>query len=334
MNLGRGEMRAGRSLDALLAAYRLGARVAWRRLAAAGEAAGLEPRTLYLLAESIFAYIDELSGDSIEGYAMEQAAAAGELQRLRRRLAALLVQDPPADPKAVEAASQAAGWRLPRSMAAVVTDGGEPDRLALRLGTEAIGAPLPPFACALVPDPNAPGRRAQIETALGSRLGALGPPLPWKDAPVSAARARATLALAKEGRIEVPETGLLVADDHHLALLLDADRRLASDLAAEALSPLDGETPASRERLADTLLAWLRLRGRTEQVAAALHVHPQTVRYRLGRLRDAYDDRLEDPDFRFLLELALRADSTSTPTVSSTSGSARMASATRSAESR
>src|SRR3954454_18720854 len=33
VNLVRGEMRAGRSLDALLAAYRLGARVAWRRLA-------------------------------------------------------------------------------------------------------------------------------------------------------------------------------------------------------------------------------------------------------------------------------------------------------------
>ena len=77
LNLGRGEMRAGRSLDALLAAYRLGARVAWRRFAAAGERAGLPPHTLYALAEAIFAYIDELSADSIEGYAREQAAAAG-----------------------------------------------------------------------------------------------------------------------------------------------------------------------------------------------------------------------------------------------------------------
>ena len=77
LNLGRGEMRAGRSMDALLAAYRLGARVAWRRLAAAGERAGLEPHTLYALAEAIFAYIDELSAESIEGYAREQAAAAG-----------------------------------------------------------------------------------------------------------------------------------------------------------------------------------------------------------------------------------------------------------------
>ncbi len=59
--LGQGEMRAGRSLDSLLTAYRIGARVAWRRFAAAGVEAGLDPDTLYLLAEGIFAYIDVLS---------------------------------------------------------------------------------------------------------------------------------------------------------------------------------------------------------------------------------------------------------------------------------
>src|SRR5579871_2726095 len=56
--LGRGEMRAGRSLNSLLSAYRIGARVAWRRFAAVGEAAGLAPSTMYLLAEALFAYID------------------------------------------------------------------------------------------------------------------------------------------------------------------------------------------------------------------------------------------------------------------------------------
>jgi hypothetical protein len=49
--LGRGEMRAGRSLESLLSAYRVGARVAWRRFAAAGVAAGLAPETLYQLAD-------------------------------------------------------------------------------------------------------------------------------------------------------------------------------------------------------------------------------------------------------------------------------------------
>jgi hypothetical protein len=307
VDLGRGEMRAGRSLNALLAAYRLGARVAWRRLVAAGEAAGLEPSTLYLLAEAIFAYIDELSGESIEGYAREQAATAGELQRLRRRLAGLLVQDPPVDPASVEAAALAAGWTLPRTLAALVAEGDDPDRLAMRLGTDAIAVALPPHVCALVPDPEAPGRRAQLAAVFAKRAGVLGPSVPWRAAAVSAGRARSAFGLLADGTIEAGSEGLVVADDHALDMLLNADRRLARDMAAAALAPLESETPASRERLAETLRAWLRHRGRTELVAEALHVHPQTVRYRMGRLREVYGERLDDPDARFELELALRS---------------------------
>ena len=88
-------MRAGRSLESLLTAYRVGARVAWRRFAALGVEAGLAPDTLYLLAESIFAYIDVLSAESAEGYALEQSAAAGEAQLRRRRLVRMLVRETP-----------------------------------------------------------------------------------------------------------------------------------------------------------------------------------------------------------------------------------------------
>src|SRR5215218_5106284 len=69
VGLGRGELRQGRTLDSLQSAYRVGARVAWRHLAAAARRAGLDPETTSLLAESMFAYIDELSADSVEGYA-------------------------------------------------------------------------------------------------------------------------------------------------------------------------------------------------------------------------------------------------------------------------
>src|SRR5450755_1426404 len=103
--LGRGEVRAGRSLESLLSAYRIGARVAWRRFASAGVDAGLEPDTLYLLAESIFAYIDVLSAESAEGYALEQSAAASEAQLSRRRLVRLLAREPAAEAAAVEAAA-------------------------------------------------------------------------------------------------------------------------------------------------------------------------------------------------------------------------------------
>lgn len=314
LNLGRGEMRAGRSLDALLAAYRLGARVAWRRLATAGERAGLPPRTLYALAEAIFAYIDELSGDSIEGYAREQAAAAGAVQRGRQRLAALLVQEPPPDPSTVEAAAAHAGWRLPRRLAALVVEaegsaveaegsGEQADRLALRLGPDALVAHVAPFIVALVP---APGRRGELDAALRGRRAALGPPVAWQEAGVSFTRARELLRLARDGGIE-DRGGLLLAESHKVSLLLGVDRRLARDVADTALAPLDGETELSRERLGSTLDAWLRHRGRTEAVAKALHVHPQTVRYRLARLRELFGPRLDDPDGRFELELALRA---------------------------
>ncbi|HZB04983.1 MAG TPA: helix-turn-helix domain-containing protein [Thermoleophilaceae bacterium] len=313
LDLGRGEMRAGRSLDALLAAYRLGARVAWRRLAAAGESAGLPPRTLYALAEAIFAYIDELSADSIEGYAREQAAAAGALQRRRQRLAALLVQEPAAAPATVEAAAAEAAWRLPRELSALVVEaedvapgGGsseQADRLALRLGPEALVAHVAPHIVAIVP---APPVRTELDAAVRGRAAALGPAVPWQEAAVSFARAREVLRLASEGGIEDGDA-LLMAESHKLSLLLGADRRLARDVAETALAPLAGETDLSRERLGSTLEAWLRHCGRTEAVAKALHVHPQTVRYRLTRLRELFGSRLDDPDGRFELELALRA---------------------------
>jgi PucR C-terminal helix-turn-helix domain len=312
VNLGRGEMRAGRSLDALLAAYRVGARVAWRRLAEAGERAGLSPRTLYALAESIFAYIHELSAESIEGYAREQTAAAGALQLRRQHLAALLVQQPAAAAAAIEAAASEAGWALPRALAAVAVeteDGAgdeQADRLSVRLGPDVLVARVPPVVAALVPDPAAPGRRRELETALRDRQAALGPAVRWPEAALSFARAQEVLRLAKEGAIQ-EGADLLLAERHNLSLLLGSDRRLARDVAEQALAPLDGETELSRDRLRATLDAWLRHRGRTEAVARALHVHPQTVRYRLARLRDLFGARLDDPDARFELELALRS---------------------------
>jgi hypothetical protein len=37
-------------------------------------------------------------------------------------------------------------------------------------------------------------------------------------------------------------------------------------------------------------------------------VHPQTVRYRMSRLRELFGSALDDPDGRFELELALRVE--------------------------
>src|SRR4051794_18514035 len=122
VELGRAEFRGGRSLDALLSAYRLGARMAWERFVAAGEAAGHEPATLYRLASAIFSYIDGISADSVEGYAQERAATEGERQRRRRALARLLARDD-VSVEEVPDLARLAGWPRPATVAARVVGG-------------------------------------------------------------------------------------------------------------------------------------------------------------------------------------------------------------------
>ena len=75
---------------------------------------------------------------------------------------------------------------------------------------------------------------------------------------------------------------------------------------AEPLHRAD-ETAASRERLLETLATHLRRQGRANEVAEDLGVHPQTVRYRVARLRELLGAQLDDPGARFELEMALRA---------------------------
>jgi DNA-binding PucR family transcriptional regulator len=41
-------------------------------------------------------------------------------------------------------------------------------------------------------------------------------------------------------------------------------------------------------------------------VAQRIHVHPQTVRYRLRQIQELFGEQLRDPDRRFELHLALR----------------------------
>jgi hypothetical protein len=310
VQLGRAELRAGRSLDALLSAYRLGARLAWERFVAAGEAAGHEPRTLYRLASAIFDYIDGISAESVEGFTEERAAAEGERQRRRRALARLLARDD-VSPEEVRDLARLAAWARPADLAALVVGDGtgeEPDadRLASRLGEGSIAAAEGTLAIAWVPDPDAPGRRAQLAAALDDVPAALGPTVVPERAPLSLARARAAHALVLDGR--VGDGALVVADEHLPALLLHAgDGALATDLAARALAPLDDLRPGARGRLRTTLRAWLDHPGQVTRVAGELHVHPQTVRYRVAQLRELFGERLEDADARFELALALRA---------------------------
>jgi PucR C-terminal helix-turn-helix domain len=319
--LGRGELRQGRTLDSLQSAYRVGARVAWRRVAEAARRAELDPEMISLLAESIFAYIEEISADSVEGYAEARSRVDDERRRRRRELVALLLREPPAEEADVRAAAAGAGWRLPRAAAALAIPEEALDRVASRLPADALAARIDGIGCAVVPDPEGPGRGAEIERALGDgraaaggrprrgRSGgaaALGPAGPLRDLPASWSLARATLRAIEAGAIDA-EARPIRSEDALGDLLLFENRALVERIAARRVAPLRELTPKARARMEETALAYVRERGNATAMARALGVHPQTARYRLARLRELLGEELDDPDARFELELALRA---------------------------
>jgi PucR C-terminal helix-turn-helix domain len=304
VELGRGELRQGRTLDSLQAAYRVGARVAWRRLSLAGRTAGLDAEVLSLLAEAIFAYIDELSADSVEGYTEAQSELEGERRRRARELAALLLREPAAEPADLRAAAQLVGWSLPRRVAALACPEGELGAVARKLPADALATVLEGSGCVFFPDPDGPGRTALAERAATRAPLVLGPTGTPAELSVSWALARAALRATEAGVL--PTQGLLRVDDWLADLLLFEGGALAGRIAARRLAPLEPLTEKAHQRMRETALAFVRHEGNSVAMARALHVHPQTARYRTARLRELLGDQLDDPDARFELEIALR----------------------------
>jgi hypothetical protein len=97
----------------------------------------------------------------------------------------------------------------------------------------------------------------------------------------------------------------LVAVDHLDAIIVHRDPALLDALREEQLRPLEAAAPGSRAALRDTLRSWLVHMGNRRAVADELGVHPQTVRYRLGRLQELFGPALEDPAARLRLLLVL-----------------------------
>jgi hypothetical protein len=302
--IGRAEFRAGRTLDALQSAYRVGARVAWRAAVEFAQTS-LDPRVLVAFAEAIFAYIDRLADAAVAGYAQEQSLREGSAQRRRHALVELLLRDDELDPAAVERAAEQAGWPLQAQLAVVALGDADPLRVMHRMPVGTIGAMLDAGGVLIVPDPDGPARRRQLAAGLGRQPAVLGPTVPWARAHESARRALTGWPLHAAGRLA--NEPLARADEHLLDLALVADDALARDFAGSRLAPLHAMKPVARDRATETLRAWLDAHGDVTVTAHALHIHPQTARYRLAGLREAFGGALDDPLARLEIAAALRA---------------------------
>ncbi len=291
--LGRGEARSGRTADALLAAYRVGARVAWRELSATAVERGLPSEQVAQFAELVFAYIDELSAASVAGHTDELATSGRVRQQYRERLAQALLAGEAED--ALLALAERADWEPRAELTAVVLSSARTRDALVLLAPDTLVVPgdlvgLPDRDVLLCPDP-----RRSVLRHLRGRPAVIGPARPWTGVASSFARAVRLHQLP----------GTVDTEEHLAALILTADGEALADLRSQALAPLAHLPAGTAARLAETLRSWLLHHGRREQIAAELHVHVQTVRYRMTQLRELYGDQLTDPDAVLRLTVAL-----------------------------
>ncbi|WP_224766323.1 PucR family transcriptional regulator [Nocardioides campestrisoli] len=291
--LGRGEARSGRSMESLLAAYRVGARVSWSEMSAGLLADGVDAETLAKFAGLVFAYIDQLSASSVAGHSDESATTGRMRAQLREALGNALLRGDASD--LLLRAAARAEWEPPESLTAVVLAEAHVRSALGSVAPETVAVADPTaeeHVVLLVPD----ATRAVLLRALSGVPAVVGPARPWQQARASWQRARRAVDLD----IAVTDT------EQHLAeLVVHADPEALADLREQVLAPLADLGPAARDKLTDTLRTWLLHQGRREAVAEALVVHPQTVRYRVGQLREAYGDRLDDPEFVRAATIAL-----------------------------
>ncbi len=304
--IGRVHYMNGRELTDLQAAYQVGARATWRHISRAALELNLDKLTLTELAEAVFVLVNQLSAATVSGYLLEQSLASTARDRWRDELARLLLSDR-SQPAEVRLAARRAGWLLPERAMIVLVD---PDDEAAKAKIDSLGGQMLPVRLsqlygAIVPVGDQARIRRRISRAMRGARAVVGAVAALQQLPATVPPARTALVLRRRGLFNDDP---LFVTDHVDALLIHRDERLYQSLRSQVLAALDSVPARTRARLLETLTAWLRHMGNRAAVAEELHVHPQTVRYRLAQLREAFGDALDAPETRARLFLALMWD--------------------------
>lgn len=295
---GRLEFGEGRTLDALQTAAMIGGRVAWRHVSAALNRSRFGLADVATTAEAIFAYVDELSVTALEGYHEASAQGVDITAQRRHQLLELIVSAPGSSKLTIAGLANAVAWPVPERFTVIALCRNEEASLPTELlPASALATVDSAEPCLLSTDPVADLRA--FDGQWESWRAAVSPPVAVDEAPAALRTARRALALLGDGPV-------IWCQDHLATLWLLSEGFLAEELAKRSLDPFDALTEKQRERLSETLLAWLETRGGAPEVAKRLDVHPQTVRARLHQLEDLFGERLRDPDSRLDMQLALR----------------------------
>lgn len=308
MRLGELEARDGRGLEPLQTAMRVSSQVACRRFIMDAYRLGWSRETLGRLTDSLFMLVARIADAAARGYAREQGQLATERQRRRDRLRDLLVAEPAPAREVLAEVAAAARWDPPRRIGVV----------ALPPGAPAGGRILPPGVLAdwdaavpflIVPDPEGPGQDRLWPVLRRFGTAAIGPAVPLGQGAVSLRWARNALTLVERGVL--PGGVPVRCADHVASLATLAAEELIGATATTVLGPLLDLPVARRRPLVETLLTYLQCGDNAVVAAERLHIHEQTVRYRLRRIAELTGGRFSDLadrlDVMLLLNWLVRA---------------------------
>jgi purine catabolism regulator len=309
--LGILQARSSQSVEPVLAAYRMAARVAWNAILRVWrDQPDASPEALVVTANYVFAALDQIAAQVTRTYvhAREQHMLRGT--RARTRLLHSLISDTFDTELAIQKQALTINVQLAPSYRALVikSDDGAQELVA--------DLELPMRALADVTDPHTlvvlwPSDRSDVEGEVHTLLASL-----------RRGRARIRGGLGGEHRglrgisrsyleaqqaVEVgrklwPEVALYHHDEVGPYLVLAQNPLVAERYVNHVLAPL--LRADTRGALLETLEAVLG-RGTVKAAAEALRLHRHTVLYRMEKLRELLGGDLDDPALRQRLQLAL-----------------------------
>lgn len=282
----------------VLAAFRIGARFIWETML---ERAAQEDRDALLRAAAdIWAVSDHLAGAVTDAYRDAFVIRARRDGQVRAVLVSSLL-DGDAAPGEVAQAAETLGLHRSPTYVAISAECPEPGAEGLADIDRLLEAVNVVSAWRLDHDHHEGlvGLRSgfdveqlveRITSAARGRVG-VSEPFDRLDAAADARRqARVAQAAATPGAASVQRFG-----DQPLAVLLAGNPEQARALAEAVLAPVLAMGVDDRQVVLDTARAWLTAGGSTSTAARELHVHRNTVRYRIRRLEEVTGRDLARP---------------------------------------
>jgi len=203
--------------------------------------------------------------------------------------------------RAVLAAAEGVGWRRIADILPILLPPEQTRRAQFRYRDEAVVLERERDSVLLLRQ-GRPASRDQLERTLKGRGAVVGVSVDWARVPQAVRLAELTAQLSSGGG---GRGDPVFAEDHLATLALRGEQAAFALLVERRLAPFAALRPVARERHLETLHSWLRHWGSREAVADELRVHPQTVSYRIRRIRELLDGDLDDADARFELALVL-----------------------------